>query len=190
MEGWVTKIFELSQAARRTILLVDDDPTVRQILGRFLMLKGFFVVEAEHGQEALAHLRAGCEAAAIVLDLRMPVMDGIAFRRAQRDDPTIAAIPVMCCRSRCGTVPRACGVCGILKTSEIVGTREPTADPFWQLGIASPEGNGKSQSGRWWSQDFDGGGLESHRVVCRPPRHLWRFHMALCPPCLFLLIVR
>lgn len=53
------------------------------------------MVEAENGQEALAQLRAGCGAAAIVLDLQMPVMGGFAFRRAQRSDPSIAAIPVI-----------------------------------------------------------------------------------------------
>ena len=52
-------------------------------------------MEAANGQEALVQLRAGCGAAAIVLDLRMPVMDGFAFRRAQRGDPSIAAIPVI-----------------------------------------------------------------------------------------------
>lgn len=52
-------------------------------------------MEANNGQEALTHLRAGCAAAAILLDLRMPVMDGFAFRRVQRADRSIADIPVI-----------------------------------------------------------------------------------------------
>lgn len=78
-----------------TILLVDDDVAVRSTMARFLGLEGFAIVEASNGREALAHLRTGCGAAAILLDLRMPVMDGWAFRRAQREDPSIAAIPVV-----------------------------------------------------------------------------------------------
>ena len=65
------------------------------MIARFLGLEGFLVVEANNGQEALAHLRSGCAAKAIVLDLRMPVMDGWAFRHAQRGDPSIAGIPVI-----------------------------------------------------------------------------------------------
>ena len=79
----------------RTVLLVDDDPGVRHTLARFLGFEGFSVVEAGNGQEALVHLRRGCAAEAIVLDLRMPVMDGWTFRRAQRSDPAIADIPVI-----------------------------------------------------------------------------------------------
>lgn len=64
-------------------------------MARFLGIEGFVVVEASNGQEALTHLRTGCGAAAILLDLRMPVMDGWAFRHAQRADRSIAQIPVI-----------------------------------------------------------------------------------------------
>jgi CheY-like chemotaxis protein len=79
----------------QTILVVDDDVAVRQTMVRFLGMEGFIVVEASNGREALAHLQTGCDAAAILLDLRMPVMDGWAFRKAQRADPTITSIPVI-----------------------------------------------------------------------------------------------
>jgi CheY-like chemotaxis protein len=64
-------------------------------MARFLSLEGFSVVEAGNGQEALAYLRSGAGASVIVLDLRMPVMDGWAFRREQRLDPALQSIPVV-----------------------------------------------------------------------------------------------
>jgi CheY-like chemotaxis protein len=79
----------------QTILLVDDDVAVRRPMARFLGFEGFDVAEANNGQEALAYLRTGRGAAAILLDLRMPVMDGWAFRDVQRADPSIADIPVI-----------------------------------------------------------------------------------------------
>ncbi len=79
----------------QTVLIVDDDLAVRRPMARLLGLEGFDVVEAGNGQEALTCLRAGLGIAAIVLDLRMPVMDGWAFRTRQRADPLIADIPVI-----------------------------------------------------------------------------------------------
>ncbi len=77
------------------ILLVDDDVAVRRAIARFLVFEGFDVVEAGNGQEALNYLRTGAGASVIVLDLRMPVMDGWTFRREQRLDPALDKIPVV-----------------------------------------------------------------------------------------------
>jgi CheY-like chemotaxis protein len=77
------------------VMVVDDDVAVRGTIARYLGFEGFVVVEAGNGREALTHLRTGCGASAILLDLRMPVMDGWAFRRAQRDDPSISHIPII-----------------------------------------------------------------------------------------------
>lgn len=77
------------------VLIVDDDAAIRRMLSRHLTLDGFTVAEAENGQAALAYLRNGGEASVILLDLRMPVMDGWTFRREQRLDPTLAHIPVV-----------------------------------------------------------------------------------------------
>lgn len=78
-----------------TILVVDDDPNLQRVITRFLALDGFQTVVASNGQEALTYLRGGGTACVILLDLRMPVMDGWTFRREQRNDPGIAAIPVV-----------------------------------------------------------------------------------------------
>jgi CheY-like chemotaxis protein len=78
-----------------TILVVDDDAAVVRPLARFLELEGFTPVTATNGLEALTYLRGGGGASVIVLDLRMPVMDGWAFRREQLRDPALARIPVV-----------------------------------------------------------------------------------------------
>ena len=78
-----------------TILFVDDDPGLQRVMTKFLLLEGFTPVVAANGQEALDYLRGGGDAKVIVLDLRMPVMDGWAFRKEQRSDPGLAGIPVI-----------------------------------------------------------------------------------------------
>ena len=78
-----------------SVLVVDDDPNLVRLMVKFLKLEGFAPVPAANGLEALAYLRGGGEASVILLDLRMPVMDGWAFRREQRGDPGLADIPIV-----------------------------------------------------------------------------------------------
>ena len=78
-----------------SVLVVDDDPNLVRLMSRFLTLEGFAPVPASNGAEALTYLRGGGSASVILLDLRMPVMDGWAFRRAQREDPELADIPIV-----------------------------------------------------------------------------------------------
>ena len=77
------------------VLVVDDDPNLVRLMSKFLKLEGFAPVPAANGQEALAYLRAGGDASVILLDLRMPVMDGWEFRKEQRGDPVLAGIPIV-----------------------------------------------------------------------------------------------
>jgi CheY-like chemotaxis protein len=76
------------------ILVVDDDPALRAAIEDLLSIEGFRVRTARHGEEALAVLRQQPGACLIFLDLMMPVMDGWEFRARQRDDATLASIPV------------------------------------------------------------------------------------------------
>ena len=78
-----------------SVLVVDDDPNLVRLMSKFLKLEGFAPVPAANGKEALAYLRGGGDASVIVLDLRMPVMDGWTFRREQRGDPGLARIPIV-----------------------------------------------------------------------------------------------
>lgn len=77
------------------ILLVDDDSALRETLAEFLRERGYDVSCAGDGREALVHLHTSPAPDAILLDLAMPVMDGWAFRAAQRRDPRWAQIPTI-----------------------------------------------------------------------------------------------
>ncbi len=80
---------------RRRVCIVDDDPDIREIVGLVLEGKGYEVLTAADGQEALDTLTRshGCDL--ILLDLMMPGMNGWEFRAAQRKTPELASIPVV-----------------------------------------------------------------------------------------------
>jgi CheY-like chemotaxis protein len=78
------------------ILIVDDDPDTGEAMSELLAHQGFDVAVATDGQMALETLRsADTLPDVILLDLMMPVMNGWQFRRAQLDDPQLAAVPVI-----------------------------------------------------------------------------------------------
>ena len=66
-------------AAREGILLVEDDRAIRDALEAILADEGYRVSTAADGQQALDQLHSGQGADLIVLDLRMPVMNGWRF---------------------------------------------------------------------------------------------------------------
>ena len=77
------------------VLIVDDDPAICSAVGELFELTGHAVVTARDGSEALRCLREGLVPCLILLDIEMPVKDGISFRREQLADPGLAAIPVI-----------------------------------------------------------------------------------------------
>ena len=79
----------------RTVLIIDDEPDIREIFETMLGHDGYNVLTANDGVEAMDLLRHGARPDVILLDLMMPQMDGWQFRVAQRRDPAIAAIPVI-----------------------------------------------------------------------------------------------
>jgi CheY-like chemotaxis protein len=81
-------------ACHGEVLLVDDDGALRETAAEVLRLAGFKVSTAENGAEAL-QLLAGVSVGAIVLDLRMPVLDGWGFLRHRAASPVLSAIPVV-----------------------------------------------------------------------------------------------
>lgn len=80
---------------RTTVLVVDDDASVRDTISLALRLEGYTTVQAVDGLDALLALRTGPACDAIVLDLEMPVMPGWEFRAAQLAEPALARIPVV-----------------------------------------------------------------------------------------------
>lgn len=77
------------------VLVVDDDPDVCETLQTVLEVSGYRVAAAANGLEALKTLRSGLRPCLVLLDLMMPVMNGLEFRAEQRSDPAIAAVPVV-----------------------------------------------------------------------------------------------
>jgi signal transduction histidine kinase/CheY-like chemotaxis protein len=77
-----------------TVLVIDDEAAVRDLMQRFLTKEGFRVVTAAGGEEGLRQARA-VRPDAITLDVMMPGMDGWAVLSALKADPSIADIPVV-----------------------------------------------------------------------------------------------
>lgn len=80
--------------AQQTILLVDDAPICREPIAASLRLAGFKTVSAGNGQEALDVLRH-TPVDMVMLDIAMPVMDGLTALRKIREDPRHANLPVI-----------------------------------------------------------------------------------------------
>jgi signal transduction histidine kinase/CheY-like chemotaxis protein len=77
-----------------TVLVVDDDPTVRALMERFLQREGYNVKTAENGIEGLERARE-LHPSAITLDVMMPDIDGWTVLAALKGDPALADIPVI-----------------------------------------------------------------------------------------------
>ncbi|MBW8778906.1 MAG: response regulator, partial [Burkholderiales bacterium] len=82
------------QGRRRRVLIVDDVPQNRAVLVDSLNVLGFDLAEAADGQQALESAQQS-RPDMIVIDVTMPVMDGLEAMRRIRAMPTLAAIPVM-----------------------------------------------------------------------------------------------
>jgi CheY-like chemotaxis protein len=80
-------------AADVSILVVDDDPDIRECY-RMILEPRFTVLEAGDGREALSVL-ATQPVALLIVDVHMPVMNGMEFIRAIRDDPRFCMLPVV-----------------------------------------------------------------------------------------------
>ena len=79
----------------RWVLVVDDDPLIRDTMTEILEESGYRVATAAHGKDALHLLRRGPRPDAIILDLMMPVMDGWQFLDAKASDQAISMVPVL-----------------------------------------------------------------------------------------------
>jgi CheY-like chemotaxis protein/anti-sigma regulatory factor (Ser/Thr protein kinase) len=77
-----------------TVLVIDDEATVRDLMQRFLTKEGFRVVTAGGGEEGLQRARE-LRPDAITLDVMMPGLDGWAVLSALKADPDVADIPVV-----------------------------------------------------------------------------------------------
>lgn len=80
-------------AGTRTILIVDDDRAVVDTFARMLKLEGFSVATAINPEAGL-QIAENVRPDAIILDLRMPLLNGLQFLRQIRSKPDLAEVPV------------------------------------------------------------------------------------------------
>jgi CheY-like chemotaxis protein len=99
-----------------TILVVDDDPVILQLLQVNFELEGFRVLTAADGESALAQAREQ-RPAVIVTDVMMPRMSGIELLETLRADPVTSAIPVVLLTAKA-------------QQADIQGGREAGADDY------------------------------------------------------------
>lgn len=81
--------------AKGQILLVEDDPGIREALGTALELAGYQVISAENGRDGIDCLQTHPSPCVILLDLMMPVMNGWQFAEALAQKPDLANIPIV-----------------------------------------------------------------------------------------------
>lgn len=86
-EKWVTRC--------RTVLVIEDDEDLREVLRAALDAEGFCVRVVGNGQDGLKILRETDCICLILLDLAMPVMNSWEFLQARKDEGRLAAIPVV-----------------------------------------------------------------------------------------------
>jgi CheY-like chemotaxis protein len=83
-----------AQPAKR-VLLVDDNFVTRETMSQILGGVGYQVVTAANGRDAMERLRSHEPPNLILLDLNMPVMDGMTFCQQRKQDDRLAGIPVV-----------------------------------------------------------------------------------------------
>jgi CheY-like chemotaxis protein len=88
-----------------TVLIVEDERDLREMMRDALELNGYAVVTAEDGQDALAKLSGIENVCLVILDLLMPVMNGWDFVQEMRQRSELASVPIVVHTSAPGPMP-------------------------------------------------------------------------------------
>lgn len=96
------------ERAASVVLVVDDDPPIRELLDAVLKEEGCSVISATDGAQALELIRAGAAPDLLLLDIGLPVVNGIEFVRAYRShiEPPYAPIVIVSARGDAASVAR------------------------------------------------------------------------------------
>ena len=86
--------FPSASAARTRVLLVEDTEDNRVMMRRLLEMSGYVVTEAVNGMEAVAQAELDVPQI-ILMDLSLPLVDGLAATRRIRQLPTLANVPII-----------------------------------------------------------------------------------------------
>lgn len=85
----------------KTVLIVEDYADSRFMLGRLLEMSGYRVLEAADGREAVALAESECPDV-VLMDLQMPVLDGLTATSIIRRIESICHVPVIAVSAQCG----------------------------------------------------------------------------------------
>ena len=80
---------------KKRILVVDDEPSTNALAAEYLRLAGYDVIAVGDAQSALDALAAGLEVHLIVLDRRLPDIDGLELCIRIKADPRLRLVPVL-----------------------------------------------------------------------------------------------
>ena len=103
------------EGTRPSVLLVEDDAEVRSSVAEILELEGFAVDTAIHGQQALDKLRAGAAPCVLLLDLMMPVMNGLELLEHLHKEAELRTPPVIVLSANRGYEAEDLGVAAIVR---------------------------------------------------------------------------
>jgi two-component system chemotaxis response regulator CheY len=109
----------MTAESRQRVLVVDDEPMLREIVAESLRDAGYSVESAAHGVEALELMRRR-PPHAVVLDLMMPRLDGTGFVELMRRNPRLASVPILLVTAAYGAAEAA----------ERLGARACITKPF------------------------------------------------------------
>src|SRR5690242_18809643 len=147
---------------RHVVLVVDDEAEMAESHRMVLEARGYEVVTAADGVQALQILRRGLRPCVILLDLMMPVMDGIEFRRQQAADGSIADIPVV-------VLSEVEELLDFVPLGQVAGCYRKPVDWDVVLGIIA-ELSSRGSGARWLAMDSTrrhGGPGEKEKHPCR-----------------------
>jgi CheY-like chemotaxis protein len=85
----------MTNTTPHTVLIVEDEADLRELMCEALESKGYHVVAAQEGQEALQKLDGIEQLCLVLLDLLMPGMNGWDFFEKMRARPELASVPVI-----------------------------------------------------------------------------------------------
>jgi CheY-like chemotaxis protein len=94
-EGAAIVLLANERSGMSPVLVVEDNDEVREVLAEILRAEGVEVACAADGREGWARATTAPPPCLILLDLNMPVMDGIQFLRRRNADPDLSRIPVI-----------------------------------------------------------------------------------------------
>ena len=118
------------------ILIVDDSKVIRLAIRRIVESLGFAAAEAGDGREAMDYCRTSGPPDAIILDIIMPVMDGLSFLRAAREDQQLKGCTVIVCSTKNSMAELQEAVaCGANEYIMKPFTQDILEDKFRQVGL-------------------------------------------------------